>query len=265
MKRIRAVLLDIDGTLTVSWRPVPGAVEAVTSLQRAGFAVGLLTNTNSRTRAWIASALAGEGFTVGLGDIFTGPVITAAYLARLHPGARCFLLNSGDIAEDLAGVTIVGDDAASAPDVVIIGGAGPEFSYQALNRVFGYLTAGARLVAMGRSLYWRSDSGLQLDSGAYLPGLEQAAGVQAEVTGKPAAAFFATALAALGAEPAEAAMVGDDIEADVLAAQRHGLTGVLVRTGKYRPETHRGAPAPPDHVLDSVADLPGLLIPGEPE
>jgi HAD superfamily hydrolase (TIGR01458 family) len=261
MNRITTVLLDIDGTLTVSWRPVPGAVEAVTSLQRAGFTVGLLTNTNSRTRASIASALADAGFTVRLGDIFTGPVITAAFLARQHPGARCFLLNSGDIGEDLAGVTIIGDDPAETPDVVILGGAGPEFSYQALNRVFGYLTAGARLVAMGRSLYWRTDSGLRLDSGAYLPGLEQAAGVQAEVTGKPAAAFFATALAALGAEPAEAVMVGDDIEADVLAAQRHGLTGVLVRTGKYRAEAVRDAQGAPDHVIGSVADLPALLGP----
>jgi ribonucleotide monophosphatase NagD (HAD superfamily) len=58
-------------------------------------------------------------------------------------------------------------------------------------------------------------------------------------------------------------MIGDDIEADVLAAQRHGLTGVLVRTGKYRPQTHRDAPAPPDHVIDSVADLPDLLVSGD--
>jgi hypothetical protein len=31
-------------------------------------------------------------------------------------------------------------------------------------------------------------------------------------------------------------MIGDDIDADVLAAQRYGITGVLVKTGKYLPE-----------------------------
>jgi HAD superfamily hydrolase (TIGR01458 family) len=263
MRRIRAVLLDIDGVLTVSWQPVPGAVEAVARLRAAGFAIALVTNTTSRTRAWIAAALADAGFAIGAGDIFTAPAITAAYLAQHYPGARCALLNSGDIADDLPGVGIIADEDVT-PDVVILGGAGPEFSYPALNRVFGYLLGGARLVAMGRNLYWRTGTGLQLDTGAFLPGLEQAAGVPAEVTGKPAAAFFATALAALGAGAAQTVMVGDDIEADVLAAQRHGLTGVLVRTGKYRPETHRGAASPPDHVLDSVADLPGLLIPEGP-
>jgi phosphoglycolate phosphatase-like HAD superfamily hydrolase len=45
----------------------------------------------------------------------------------------------------------------------------------------------------------------------------------------------------------------------VLAAQRSGITGVLVRTGKYLPETHRAADGTPDHVLDSFADLPALL------
>jgi HAD superfamily hydrolase (TIGR01458 family) len=263
MHGIRAVLLDIDGVLTVSWQPVPGAVEAVTRLREAGFAVALVTNTTSRTRAWMASTLSAAGFGVGIDDIFTAPAITAAYLSRHHPGARCLLLNSGDIAADLAGVTIISDAApapdAPAPDVVILGGAGPEFSYAALNRVFGCLLGGAHLVAMGRNLYWRTEAGLQLDTGAFLGGLERAAGVEAEVTGKPAAAFFATALAALDAPASATVMVGDDIEADVLAAQRRGITGVLVRTGKYRPETLRSAPGSPDHVIDSVADLPDLL------
>ena len=54
-------------------------------------------------------------------------------------------------------------------------------------------------------------------------------------------------------------MIGDDIDNDVLAAQRCGLTGVLVKTGKYQARTHSGAPSAPDHVLDSIADLPRLL------
>jgi HAD superfamily hydrolase (TIGR01458 family) len=144
-------------------------------------------------------------------------------------------------------------------DVVLVGGAGPEFSYQALNQAFGHLRAGARLVAMYRGMYWRTRDGLQLDSGAFVAGLEQAAGVEAEVVGKPAAAFFASALAHLGAGAAGTLMVGDDIETDVLAAQRQGLTGVLVKTGKYMPSTHRDASGTPDHVLGSFADLPALL------
>ena len=254
-RSVRAVLIDIDGVLTVSWKPLPGTVEALGAVREAGLAVALVTNTTSRTRGSIARTLADAGFPVVAEDILTAPAVTAAYLAERCPGARVALLNSGDIVEDLAGVTLTRDEA----DVVVVGGAGPEFGYEALDRVFGQVQRGARLVAMHRNLYWRTDDGLRLDSGAFLAGLEAAAGVEAEITGKPSPAFFEAALGRLGVAADEALMVGDDIESDVLAAQRAGITGVLVRTGKYLPETHRAASGDPDHVLDSFADLPELL------
>ncbi|WP_151475929.1 HAD-IIA family hydrolase [Streptomyces albicerus] len=260
MESVRAVLIDIDGVLTVSWKPLPGAVEALRRIRESGLAVVLLTNTTSRTRASIAETLAAADFPVDAEDILTAPAVTAAYLADRCPGARCSLLNSGDIQEDLAGVTLLDEaDTGTVPDVVVVGGAGPEFDYTALNRAFGHLQRGARLVAMHRNLYWRTDEGLQLDTGAFLLGLEQAAHTEAEITGKPSPAFFEAALARLGADPGHALMIGDDIESDVLAAQRTGITGVLVKTGKYLPETHREASGKPDHVLDSFAGLPDLL------
>jgi len=50
-------------------------------------------------------------------------------------------------------------------------------------------------------------------------------------------------------------MIGDDIVGDVGGAQATGLTGILVRTGKFRPRDLEGD-IRPDAVLDSVADLP---------
>ena len=88
---------------------------------------------------------------------------------------------------------------------------------------------------MHRGMYWRTSDGLQLDSGAFVAGLEQAAGVQAKVVGKPAAAFFATALAHLDAAAADTLMVGDDIESDVLAAQAKDSPGFLSRPASTCP------------------------------
>ncbi|MFI6849471.1 HAD-IIA family hydrolase [Kitasatospora sp. NBC_00085] len=253
---VDAVLIDIDGVLTVSWKPLPGAVETVEKLREQGLPFLLLTNTTSRTRAAVATTLAEAGFPVALDDILTAPAVTAAYLAEHHPGARCLLLNSGDVREDLAGATLVEDGEV---DVVLVGGAGPEFDYRALNSAFGHLQRGAHLVAMHRNLYWRTDRGLQLDGGAFLVSLEQASGRRADVIGKPAEAFFAGALARVGAEAGRTLMVGDDLESDVLAAQHCGITGVLVKTGKYQERTLREAEGSPDHLLDSVAGLPELV------
>jgi ribonucleotide monophosphatase NagD (HAD superfamily) len=58
--------------------------------------------------------------------------------------------------------------------------------------------------------------------------------------------------------PAErAAMIGDDIVNDVLGAQAAGMSGVLVRTGKYmESDLQKGEP---DHVIGSIGDLVELL------
>jgi phospholysine phosphohistidine inorganic pyrophosphate phosphatase len=51
------------------------------------------------------------------------------------------------------------------------------------------------------------------------------------------------------------AMVGDDLWSDVEGAQRAGLSGWLVRTGKYRESALVDSGIVPDRVLESVADL----------
>jgi HAD superfamily hydrolase (TIGR01458 family) len=263
-----ALMVDIDGVLTVGWEPLPGAVEALHRVRDAHLPIRLLTNTTSRTRASIAETLTNVGFPVFPEEILTAPALTGAYLAEHHPGRRCLLLSHGDVSADLAGwgVQFVPATAATAADlldepidVVVVGGAGPEFDYQTLDLLFSQLQRGAALVAMHRNLFWRTKAGLQLDTGAFLLGLEQAAGVPAVVVGKPAPTFFESALADLDVEPANALMVGDDIEADVLSAQAAGVTGVLVRTGKYTETTLERAAGTPDHVIDSFADIPTLL------
>jgi ribonucleotide monophosphatase NagD (HAD superfamily) len=79
------------------------------------------------------------------------------------------------------------------------------------------------------------------------------------VCGKPAEAYFAAALAQIGVPPERSAMVGDDVSSDVLGAQALGMTGVLVRTGKFRDEDLERASGTPDLVLDSIGELPRLL------
>jgi ribonucleotide monophosphatase NagD (HAD superfamily) len=50
-------------------------------------------------------------------------------------------------------------------------------------------------------------------------------------------------------------MIGDDIDIDVGGAQRAGLRGALVKTGKFRP-ADLSRPTKPDFVLDSIVSLP---------
>ncbi|EFD76899.1 LOW QUALITY PROTEIN: predicted protein, partial [Mycobacterium tuberculosis T85] len=126
-----AVLFDIDGVLVLSWRAIPGAAETVRQLTHRGIACAYLTNTTTRTRRQIAEALGAAGIPVAADDVITAGVLTAEYLHGAYPGARCFLVNNGDITEDLPGIDVVlsteigPEDCPEAPDVVVLGSARP--------------------------------------------------------------------------------------------------------------------------------------------
>ena len=254
-----AILLDIDGVLHVSGEAVPGGADAVRELRDEGHRLRFVTNNTTRARKRLADDLRGLGIDLEDDEVATTPLAAGGLLA----GRRVLALTMEAVRDDLAErVELVDRDA----DVVLLGGAdesdetGRVFSYENLNRAFAELEAGARLVCLHRNRWWRVRLGeKQLDSGMFVAGLEYAAGVEAEVVGKPTRAYFETALADLGATPDEALMVGDDVDSDIGGAKAVGMRGVLVRTGKFEEETLAAAVPQPDEVIDSIADLPVLV------
>ena len=117
--------------------------------------------------------------------------------------------------------------------MVLLGGAGPEYSHLTLSWVYDWMAQGVPVVAMHRSTAWTTTDGLRVDTGMYLIGMEETSGRKANAVGKPAPEGFLAAASRLGVDPEEMYMVGDDLNNDVLAAQVVGMVGVLVRTGKF--------------------------------
>jgi HAD superfamily hydrolase (TIGR01458 family) len=257
------VLLDIDGVLTVSWEALPGAAEALRWLEGRSIDFRLVTNTSSKSRHQIATLLADAGMPVPSEQILTAVNSAARHLVENYPGVRCFVVNDGDLRADLDGVEVVGTAAAAEAGVVLLGGAGPGVGYVELDAAFRLALDGAPVLALHRNTRYQTADGPALDMGAFIVGLEAAADIEVTVMGKPAAPFFEAALAAIGVDAEDALMVGDDIGSDVLGAQAMGMTGVLVKTGKFRPSDLEGGNGGgrdrPDHVIDSIADLPELL------
>jgi HAD superfamily hydrolase (TIGR01458 family) len=253
-----AILLDIDGVLHVSGEVIPGAPDAVRALREQGHGLRFVTNNTTRSRARLAGELQGIGIELEEDEVSTTPLAAG----RLLQGLRVLPLTMASIREDLERHVTLVDDGAEA---VLVGGAdeteetGEVFAYDSLNRAFSELREGARLVCLHKNRWWQTARGALLDAGAFVAGLEYAAQAEAEVVGKPTAAYFQAALAELDATPREAVMVGDDIEADIGGAKSLGMQGVLVRTGKFRPASLRDADPQPDAVIDSIADLPAHL------
>jgi len=250
----RAVLLDLDGVLYVGDAPIPGAIDAVARLRDAGLALRFVTNTTTHTRAQTAAKLRGLGVELDDDELVT-PAALAVRHCRERGHRRVALVMHEAVKADFAEL----EQADEHVDAVIVGDLGADFAYEPLNRAFRLLIDGAELVALQKNRYWLTPDGLSLDAGAFVAALEFASGSDAVVVGKPSPGFFQTALATAGATAREAAMVGDDVESDIGGAQRAGLRGVLVRTGKYREEQVAASGVRADAVVDSIADVPELL------
>lgn len=253
-----AFLFDLDGTLYTDAGPVPGAVDALADLRRRGVPFRYVTNTTRRSRRLLAERLAGYGFTVEPGEIVTAVMAGVALLAA-RGVRRVAAYVAPETAEDFARFDLAGEH----PEAVVVGDMGDAWDFAKLNRAFHQLMDGADLLALQRDRYWLRGDALALDAGPFVAALEYATGKTAALCGKPSAAFYRTALAALPppavVAPRDVVMVGDDLWGDVEGAQRAGLSAWMVRTGKFRADVVAASGIAPDRIIASVADLPGLM------
>lgn len=221
------VFIDLSGTLHVGRTPLPGAIEAVQKLRRAGYRVRFVSNTSSKSRRYLQQVLGEIGFDIALDELFTAPLVVRRYL--LKHNLRPYLLIHPDLAEEFA------DLPQQNPNAVVVGCALEHFTYANLNQAFRLLKEGAQLIATGRTACFEGRDGLQLDGGPFVAALEYAAGTKALVLGKPSPDFFAAAREEFSCPLGRVTMIGDDARSDVGAALQAGMRGMLVRTGKYRP------------------------------
>ena len=275
LRGVRGLLLDLDGVIVMKGAALPGATEALAALDARGLPYRVVTNTSAMSRATLAGFGRRAGIDIPADRITSALSATAAWTARRLPGRPLFVIGTDGAKTEFAGQHLLTREqmlAGEPADAVIVGDNEADVRYDLLNAAFRLVRGGARLLAMHRNPWWLMPDGPRMDSGAWVAALEFATGARATVLGKPSAAFFREGLRGLAADVAaaglgaggprlrvdEVAMVGDDVDTDVLAAQRIGLRGVFVRSGKHG-DTELAAAAgrgrTPDAVAHSLADV----------
>ena len=253
---LKGFLIDLDGVLFTGDCAINGAQDAIALLKEHNLPFRFVSNATLRSRRTIAARLDAMGFDIPEHIIFTPPLAAVAYMKNAGKH-RYHLLTARDVHCDFPPVPDA--RSSSGVDYVIVGDAGEAFTYDSLNTAFRHLETGAELLALEKDRYWMAASGLSLSAGPFVAALEYASGKTATVLGKPAPAFFSLALQEMHIAPADAAMIGDDIATDIGGAQRIGMQGILVRTGKFREDVLRSSPVIPTRIIDSIADIENVL------
>ncbi|WP_229844875.1 HAD-IIA family hydrolase [Streptomyces cinnamoneus] len=253
---VRALLIDINGTIFDHGIAIEGAREAVNLLRDRGYALRFLTNTESKTVEATLESLSACGLEVDREELFT-PVVAARTLLEGFPSACVLSLMSDELRQSLAAAQ---PEQESGPTHVVVGDCQDVLDYPLLNRAFRAVRAGAELIALQRGALYRTPQGEEfIDTGAIVAALEYGTGRTARLLGKPSSEYFGLAATSTGFAPGQTAVVGDDATTDSAGGNSIGATTIQVRTGKYAAQAAAGLAKGAAHTVDSIADVPGLL------
>ncbi len=253
----RGLLLDLDGVFHVGDQLLPGAVDALEMLRARRVPFRIVTNTTTRSRSSLAEKMRRIGLPIVTGDMITATYAALLYLRSLRSleSPRCRFVMTDDARSEFSEMRDYDDN----PEYVVLGDIEEQATYSLLNSIFNQMMAGAQLIALHKGRYWQVPEGLKVDLGLFVAGLEYTTGKKATVIGKPEPLIFQMALTELGLKPLECAMIGDDLYNDVAGAQNAGIAGVLIKTGKYRPNQKPDQKITPDRTLNSLFELEALL------
>lgn len=259
MADVRGVVLDVDGTLVRGATAIPGAAEAVRRL-RETCEVALVSNNPTKPPAAYAERLGTHDIPVDPERVLTSGTVTADLLADDHADDDLFVVGAPGFEELLAERSLRTTEDPDAADVVV-GSYDEGFDYHRLKESLWALADEAtRFVGTDPDVTIPTEDRPLPGSGAIVGAMAGVAEREPDViAGKPAEPTRRAVLATLGLPAEEVLVVGDRLNTDVALGVEGGMQTALVLTGVTERADVENSDVQPDHVLESIRDVPALV------
>lgn len=251
-------LFDIDGTLAVGDRWLPGAPALLDEIDRRGGRSLFITNNSTRSR---------QDYVTRFRTVFqrettpeqfvTASYLTARALCARHPGQTVYAQGTRSFLQELTrlGVPVTTDPADASACIVV--GYDSELTYDKL-------CATARLLQQTTLPFYATNPDLRCpapfgfipDCGAICQMLTATTGRTPVYFGKPSAETVTRCLAETGFRPEQTLVVGDRLYTDIACGLAAGVDTCLLLTG----EAGRDDLADTDFMPDLVLDDPAALL-----
>ena len=252
---IKGFICDMDGVIYHGNQILPGVREFIQWLQEEHKEYLFLTNNSGYTRRELNQKLARMGLDVPEEHFYTSALATAPFLKQQAPGCSVFAIGEAGLLNALydAGVTM--NDVN--PDYVVVG-EGRAYSLDTLTKATNLVLNGAKLIGANSDVSGPIENGIAPACGALVAPIKMATGKKAYFCGKPNPLMMRTGLRLLGCHSAEAVMIGDRMDTDVISGMESGMSTVLVLSGVSTRDTLDTYAYRPSIVLNGVGDIPKL-------
>lgn len=250
---LKAMLLDLDGTLYRGGEEVPGAGDFVRLCNSKGIRCLFVTNRSNRTPETICEQLRGYGIPCGTEDVLTSGMATARYLGG--GSAYCVGEKGLDLAMEAEGIRVTGEN----PDAVVVS-FDRGFTYDKMATASTAVLNGARFVATNMDPQLKTEDGVMPGTGSIVASIIAATRKTPEVVGKPEPLIFEMALKMAGCTAGEALAVGDNLTTDIGAGERAGIQTALLLTGISKREDIGIATPHPTYIAEDFAELTKMIF-----
>lgn len=248
----KGFICDMDGVIYHGNQILPGVAEFIDWLHRENKEYLFLTNNSGYTPRELQQKLARMGLDVPEEHFYTSALATAAFLKKQAPGCSVYAIGEAGLLNALYDAGITMNDVN--PDYVVIG-EGKGYTLDSLTKATNLVLKGAKLIGANSDLTGPIENGIMPACRALVAPIELATGKQAYFCGKPNPLMMRTGLDILGCHSAEAVMVGDRMDTDVIVGMESGMSTVLVLSGVSTRETIDTFAYRPSIVLDGVGNI----------
>ena len=252
---IKAALFDLDGTVYIGGKLIPGAKEAINALRRGGIKIVYLTNNSSADAEEYACKLTRLGVLDAADEVCSSLTVGAKYLKE-HNCGRVYAVASERVKSYLEKQGIaVSEDGGGAETVFLT--YDKELNYDKLVTANRLLYAGAKYVATHADKVCPAEDAPLPDAGSFIALFKESSGRLPDVIiGKPYPYMAEYLSEKLNLALSEMLMVGDRLYTDVAFGVNSGLKTALVLSGETTDKMYALADIKADIVINSIADLP---------
>lgn len=248
------VVFDLDGVIYLDKEGIPGAGAALTRLQDAGWHLRYATNNAMKSPETVVEHIAQRtGFEAVLEDAVTSAVSAARYAAKRHRSVA--VVGADQLRSVLEGEGL-SVDVSGATAVVV--GLDTDLTYTTIDQAARLIRDGAEFIATNTDSTIPTPTGLSPGAGAVVAAIREASGVKPIDCGKPSHHFSTLIESTVSAHPVW--MVGDRPNTDIALARAAGWNAILTLTGVVADPSEVPTEWTPDHIVDSIADVPAIIL-----
>ena len=252
LRNKQGYISDMDGVIYHGNCILPGVKDFVDWLYKEDKPFLFLTNSSERSPRELRQKLSRMGLDVDESHFYTSALATAKFLAEQAPGCSAYVIGAPGLVNALYDVGITMNDVN--PDYVVVGET-DSYNYNMIIKAVQLINKGARLVGTNPDMTGPSEMGIIPACQALVAPIALATGKTPYYVGKPNPLMMRTGLKMLNVHSADAVMIGDRMDTDIVAGMESGLMTALVLSGVTSLDNINVFSYRPSIILNGVGDI----------